>query len=192
MMARRVLAGLLAAVAAGALVGCSNGGTKFDWRSSCATTPEGVVQCPPDKRPAPTPISGELLNGGSYDVQQDRGNVVVVNFWGSWCAPCRAEADDLESTYQATKAAGVRFLGVNTQDGRDNARAFERGRLTYPSLYDPGSKVALGFQVPPNATPATVVLDRAGRIAVVIRKPVRAEDLRPIVDRIAAEPPSGT
>ena len=61
----------------------------------------------------------------------------MLNFWGSWCAPCRAEADDLEATYQATKASGVTFLGINVQDSRDKALAFEEGRVTYPSLFDP-------------------------------------------------------
>ncbi|ASW53179.1 TlpA disulfide reductase family protein [Plantactinospora sp. KBS50] len=184
-----VLAGAVAVLALGT-AGCSGDGSGFDWRRDCETTPEGVVQCAPGNRPPPTPISGELLDGGSYDVTQDRGQVVVVNFWGSWCAPCRAEADDLESTYQATRDAGVRFLGINARDGQDAARAFERGRLTYPSLYDPGGKLALGFQVPPNSIPATVILDRAGRIAVVIRRAVRADDLRPVVDRVAAEEPA--
>ena len=86
----------------------------------------------------------------------------MVNFWGSWCAPCRAEADDLEKTYQATKAKGVAFLGVNSRDGRDAAKAFERGRVTYPSIFDPSSKVALEFDVTQVTTPSTLILDRRG------------------------------
>ena len=94
----------------------------------------------------------------------------MVNFWGSWCAPCRAEADDLEATYQATKGAGVSFLGINVQDGRDKAKAFEEGRVTYPSLFDPAEPGWRSrFDVPPNTMPATMVLDRDGRIAAVIR-----------------------
>ncbi|GAB3818396.1 TlpA family protein disulfide reductase [Micromonospora zhanjiangensis] len=183
----RALAAVTAAlVATAALTGCSGGGEK--WSDRCDTTPDGIIQCAPDKRPAPPKISGELLDGTGYDIGTDRGKVVVVNFWGSWCAPCRAEAADLEAVHQATKGAGVAFLGVNVQDGRDAAKAFERGRVTYPSLFDPASRIALAFEVPPNSTPATVVLDRAGRIAVVIRQAVREPMLRPIVDRVAAEP----
>lgn len=183
----RWVAAAVAVVAATGLAGC--GSDAKSWRNECGTTPAGVIQCAPDKRPPPPAVSGELLDGGRYDLSQDRGQVVVVNFWGSWCAPCRAEADDLESTYQATRASGVRFLGINVQDGRDKARAFEQGRVSYPSLFDPASRLALAFQVPPNATPATIVLDREGRIAVVIRRAIRADEFQPIVAKVAAEEP---
>lgn len=187
MPGRRWITGMLAVALAAGTAACSD---DDGWQNRCETTPRGIVSCAPELRPPATPISGELLDGGRYDVEQDRGQVVVVNFWGSWCNPCRAEADDLETTYQATKASGVRFLGVNVQDSRDKARAFEQGyRMSYPSLFDHASRVALGFAVPPISTPATVVLDREGRIATVIRRDVRADELRPIVERVAAEQP---
>ncbi|MCW3844017.1 TlpA family protein disulfide reductase [Micromonospora yasonensis] len=186
MLTRRLVAALLAAVTAGAaLVGCSSGSQE----SRC--TSDGLtISCAPDQRSKTPKVSGELLTGGSYDVSQARGQVVVVNFWGSWCGPCRAEADDLEATYQATKGSGVTFLGINVQDSKDKAIAFEEGRATYPSLFDPASRQALNFDIPPNTTPATVVLDRDGRIAVVIRRAVTQQELQPIVERIAAEQPA--
>ncbi|WP_433128393.1 TlpA family protein disulfide reductase [Micromonospora sp. CA-240977] len=188
MNARRWTAGLLAAVAAVALVGCTSGG---GGENDC--TSDGLtITCAPDQRSKTPKVIGELLTGGQYDVSQARGQVVVVNFWGSWCAPCRAEADDLEDTYQATKASGVTFLGVNVQDSKDKAIAFEQGRATYPSIFDPSSRQALNFDIPPNSTPATVVLDRDGRIAVVIRRAVTKDELRPIVERVAAEKPAST
>jgi thiol-disulfide isomerase/thioredoxin len=115
---------------------------------------------------------------------------VVFNFWGSWCAPCRAEADDLEAVYAATKASGVEFVGVNVKDSKDNAIAYERTfKVTYPSLFDQGMRVALKFRkTPPNAIPATVILDRQGRVAIVLREPLLREKLQPEVERIAAEP----
>ena len=183
---RAWLAVLAVALSAAALTGCA----KDSWQDRCRTGADGVIQCAPDDRPDPLKVSGELLDGGGYDLSQDRGQVVVVNFWGSWCAPCVAEADDLEATYQATKASGVRFLGVNVQDGRDKAKAFAQGRMSYPSLFDPSSRLALQFELPPNTTPATVVLDRQGRIATVIRKAVRQDRLQPIVAGIAAEEPA--
>ncbi|KKJ96762.1 TlpA disulfide reductase family protein [Micromonospora sp. HK10] len=185
MRTRRLVAALLVAVSTGtALVGCSSGNQE----SRCADR-SGIIECAPDQRSAPPALAGELLSGGRYDVSQDRGTVVVVNFWGSWCAPCRAEADDLEATYQATKASGVTFLGINVQDSKDKAIAFEEGRISYPSLFDPASRLALALDIPPNTIPATVVLDREGRIAAVVRAAVTQEGLRPIVERIAAEQP---
>ncbi|MEU6021073.1 TlpA disulfide reductase family protein [Micromonospora sp. NPDC047134] len=186
---RRSVAGLLAAGTAVALLaGCVSGG---GGRPECDSE-GGIVQCAPDQRSAAPKISGELLKGGSYDVADQRGQVVVVNFWGSWCAPCRAEAEDLEKTYQATRDSGVTFLGINVQDSRDKAIAFEEGRVSYPSIFDPGSRLALDMDVPPNTIPATVVLDREGRIATVIRAAVRQEGLQPIVERIAAESPAAS
>lgn len=185
MVLRFRLAALAAAVAVfgAATVGC--GGSPAE--AGC-TTADGVVSCPVDARTVAPAVTGELLDGGRYDLAAQRGKVVVVNFWGSWCAPCRAEIADLEEVYQATKARGVEFLGINIRDDRDKALAFQRGRVTYPSLFDPSSRLALDFEIPPNAIPATIVLDRQGRIARVIRTPVRTETLRPIVDDIAAEP----
>ncbi|MEU4367391.1 TlpA family protein disulfide reductase [Micromonospora chersina] len=186
MRTRRLAAALLAAVTAGtALVGCSSGSEESRCESDGVT-----ITCAPDQRSKTPKVSGELLTGGSYDVSEARGQVVVVNFWGSWCAPCRAEADDLEATYQATKASGVTFLGINVQDSKDKAIAFEEGRVTYPSLFDPASRQALNFDIPPNTTPATVVLDREGQVAVVIRRAVTREELQPVVERVAAEQPA--
>ncbi|MBF9128484.1 TlpA family protein disulfide reductase [Plantactinospora sp. S1510] len=182
---RRARIGALLAVAATlALVGCSGEG---DWKDDC-TTKDGVIECAPEHRPDAPKVAGELLSGGNYDLAQDRGQVVVVNFWGSWCGPCRAEADDLEATYQATREKGVRFLGINIQDGRDKARAFEKAfKVTYPSVFDPPSQLALAFDIPPNSIPATVVLDRKGRIAVVVRAAIQRQTLEPILTRVAAE-----
>ncbi|MGW0432520.1 TlpA disulfide reductase family protein [Micromonospora sp. NPDC003197] len=181
--ARTWLGTLLAASTLVAMAGCSDGARE----DTCDTTTANVIECAPEQRGDPIKAAGELLDGSRYDLNQDRGQVVVVNFWGSWCAPCVAEAKDLEATYQATKADGVRFIGVNVQDMRDKAMAFERGRVTYPSLFDPASRLALAFDPPPNVTPATIILDREGRIAVVLRKPVRQDGLQPLVERVAAE-----
>jgi thiol-disulfide isomerase/thioredoxin len=180
---RRPAAVLATAVAAVAvLAGC--GGD--NWAEKCTTT-DGVVECAPDQRTPIKPVTGELLDGGTYDVSRDLGKVVVVNFWGSWCAPCRAEADDLENTYQATKATGVTFVGVNSRDGRDAAKQFERGRVTYPSIYDFDAKVALQFDVTQIATPTTLIIDRQGRIAMALRRPTTQTELQPLVEKVAAE-----
>jgi peroxiredoxin len=172
-----------AAVVAGVLAGC--GGES--WEEKCTTSAQGVIQCTPDQRAQARDVTGEILGGGTYDVAQDRGKVVVVNFWGSWCSPCRAEAADLQKTYDATKAKGVTFVGVNSRDDRDAAKAFERGRVTYPSVYDPDGKVALKFDVTQVSTPSTLILDRQGRIAVALRRATTVGELQPLVERVAAE-----
>jgi thiol-disulfide isomerase/thioredoxin len=176
----------VAALASGMLAGCGS----TSWEKKCSTNAAGVVECSTDQRPQAREVTGVLLDGGNYDVAQDRGKVVVVNFWGSWCSPCRAEADDLQQTYDATKAGGVTFIGVNSRDGRDAAKAFERGRVTFPSIYDPDGQVALKFDVTQVSTPSTLILDRQGRIAVGLRRATTVGELKPLVERIAAEGPS--
>ena len=177
---------LVAVLFAGLLAGCGS----QSWEKKCTTTKELVIECAPDQRPKAADVTGELLDGGSYDVAQDRGKVVVVNFWGSWCPPCRAEADDLETTFQATKAQGVTFIGINSRDGRDAAKAFEKGRVTFPSIYDPDGEVALRFDVTQVSTPSTLILDKQGRIAVGLRRAITAAELQPLVERVLAEEPS--
>lgn len=189
-----LLAVLVCALAGSLLAGCS-GEQAVDREAgkdqryvagdgTSATFPDG-------ERPKVADLSGELLDGSRFRLDDLRGQVVVVNFWGQWCAPCRAEADDLQSVYVATKPAGVAFLGVNVRDSRDKAIAFERAfKVGYRSLYDPDGRVALRFRdTPPNSTPATIVLDREHRVAAVFRRAVVADDLRPLVDDLAAEKP---
>jgi thiol-disulfide isomerase/thioredoxin len=182
-MRRLAVAVLTAALAAGALAGCGS----ESWEKKCTTSVDGVIECTPAQRPEAREVTGELLDGGTYDVAQDRGKVIVVNFWGSWCNPCRAEADDLEQTYQETKAGNVTFIGVNSRDDKDSAKAFERGRVTYPSIYDRDGSVALKFDVTQVSTPATLILDRQGRIAAAVRRATTVGELKPLVERVAAE-----
>jgi thiol-disulfide isomerase/thioredoxin len=140
---------------------------------------------PADRVPAPE-VKGELLGGGTYDLAAHKGKVVVVNFWASWCAPCRVEADDLEAVHMAL--AQVEFVGVNVRDERDKALAFHEGRAGYPSIFDPAGRLALAFsQVPPNTIPATLIIDAQGRIAVVIRKAIQQEELKALTSEVVAE-----
>lgn len=141
-----------------------------------------------ERRPAPE-VTGTLLDGSTFTLRDWDGKVVVINYWGSWCAPCRVEAPELRAVYEATRASDVEFLGVNVKDQRELAIGFEeRFGIAYPSLFDPRGEVALKFQnFPANAIPTTIVIDRAGRVASVFPRPLREEDLLPVVVQLAEE-----
>lgn len=176
MVVAAVLGMMLAAFVLG---GCSGSGSP---------PPASGTVIAPAERTVSAPLRGELLDGsGSFDVADHAGDVIVVNFWASWCAPCVTEADDLEQTYLATRDRGVTFVGVNINDGRDKARQFVVGRASYPSVFDPAGKLALGYSVPPTAIPTTLIIDRQGRVAVVIQRAVLRDELEPLVTQIAAE-----
>ena len=186
MVARRsvIIGGL--AVVAGPVTGCAGGSVAGGQAATGAGTVDAFVGA--DRVAAPE-VSGELLDGSTFSLGSLRGSVVVVNFWGSWCAPCRAEAPDLEATYQTTKTLGVSFVGVDIRDGRDAGTAFMAGfDLTYASMFDPAGRIALAFRdVPPNVVPATILIDRQYRVAAVFRKSVVRRELEAAVRALAGE-----
>ena len=113
----------------------------------------------------------------------------MLNFWGSWCDPCRAEAPALAALSAHFAGAGVRFLGIDIRDNTASALAFLHNyRISYPSLNDPGDEIALNFQgtVPAQALPDTVVIDRQGRIAARIVGGVSYDGLKDLITRIGA------
>ncbi len=151
-----------------------------------------VTTVPPTEREQAVPFAGPMLGGGELDVADLRGQVVVLNVWGSWCAPCRAEAPALQSAYLLTKAAGVEFVGVNTRDTPPQAQAFvEEFEITYPSIEDQNGRLLLAFRdtLPPAAIPSTLVLDSQGRVAARILGEVSETTLVTIIDEVAAEDP---
>jgi thiol-disulfide isomerase/thioredoxin len=133
-------------------------------------------------------VKGDLLTGGSFDLAAHKGDVVVINFWASNCAPCRTEAPELDATYKATQPSGVAFLGVSVRDERDQALAYLADiKAPYGSLFDPAGATALDFKVPPTVIPSTLVVDRQGRLAGVFHGVVYQHQLEPVLRSLLAE-----
>src|SRR5262249_12626144 len=118
------------------------------------------------------------------------GKVVVLNVWGSWCGPCRSEAADLVQVAETTAGEGVRFIGINVRDSQSAGADFARDfGLTYPSIFDPPGRTLVALAgIPRSVVPLTVVLDRHHRVAAVFLHALHAQDLQPVVHRIATEP----
>ena len=185
---------VLTALACALLAGCSTGSGAVDVNNGgqfrfVAGTPAGEV-IPPDERAAAPEFSGTLLDGSEFSSTELAGQVAVLNFWGSWCAPCRVETPEFQEVYAQVRDQGVAFLGLNVKETNEQfATAFvDRFGIQFPSLYDPRGEVALAFRgYPANAIPSTIVLDREGRVAAVYTGTVAKADLHAVIDRILGE-----
>ena len=132
-----------------------------------------------------TTLTGSTLNFASY-----RGKVVVLNFWGSWCGPCREEAPTLAVAAEQYRKAGVDFLGVDVRDTTASAEAFTRNfGITYPSVSDAGSVITLDFTavVPIAGTPTTLVIDRTGHIAGAVFGPATMGELTAMLAKVTGQ-----
>jgi thiol-disulfide isomerase/thioredoxin len=181
------------AVAAVLVSGCSTGASAVDVNNGgefrfVQGTPAGKVIPAADRAGAPE-FTGTLLDGGQFSSTALAGHVAVLNFWGSWCAPCRVETPEFQQVYTEVAGSGVQFLGLNVKDTEQLASAFVASKaITFPSLFDPKGEVALAFRdYPANAIPSTIVLDRAGRVAAVYTGEVRQADLRTVLQQLIGE-----
>ena len=126
------------------------------------TTEPKYIPTPFIAKPAP-PFTLPRFDGGVLRLEDLRGKVVFLNFWASWCPPCRAEARTLEAAWQKYKNEGVVFVGVNIQDKESDARAFlEEFGITYPNVIDQGNRLAIDYGV--WGLPETFFIDREGRV----------------------------
>ncbi|MEU5767198.1 TlpA family protein disulfide reductase [Streptomyces asoensis] len=181
-----------AAAAALLLSACTSGGTSGGGDTNFVMGKDGISTVEQGKRDAIPDLSGKTVAGGQLDLKSYRGKVVVLNVWGSWCSPCRAEAPNFQKVSTDLKDRGVQFVGINTLDtSNDNALAFEKQQgVTYPSLSDPKGKLLLRFKkgtLSLQAIPSTLVIDREGKIAARSLAALSEEKLRKMIDPVLAE-----
>jgi thiol-disulfide isomerase/thioredoxin len=188
---RRIVPAVLAVVL---LAGCSATGADEPTRNAGQDGYVGgqrtLTRVPVGSRkPAPV-ASGQVLGSDRPVSTSDYpGKVVVLNVWGSWCAPCRAEAPDLqEASVETAKVA--QFIGINSRDNDPaTAEAFTRAfGITYPSIYDSDGKVLLNFSgnLPLSTFPSTLIIDKDGGVAVRISGPITKVTLVDLIDDVAA------
>lgn len=159
--------------------------------------PEGMVMpgrcivAADDRPPAPTtslPVLGDQST--QLSVEAFSGDIVVVNFWGSWCAPCRTEQPDLNLVAAQYRDQGVSFLGVDVNEfSETNGLAHEAEfAIPYPSLWDPALDYAADFEViGPQGMPATVIVDRDGRVAASFYGGTNEAEMSALLDMVVAE-----
>jgi peroxiredoxin len=189
-----VRSSLVLLLAAVALTGCTSGeGTAVDvnnggeFRFVAGTTAGEVI--PVAERASAPEFTGTLLDGAEFSSTDLAGDVAVLNFWGSWCAPCRVETPEFQEVYTEVADSGVQFLGLNVKDQEQFAEAFVDSKgITFTSLFDPKGEVALAFRdYPASAIPSTIVLDRESRVAAVYTGEVRQDDLRTVLAELTGE-----
>ncbi len=129
------------------------------------------------REPAPQVELPALSGGGTGSLEDYRGDVVVLNFWASWCDPCRAESPLLQRWHERLRKDGATVLGIDVQDVAGDARDFvDEYGLTYPMLRDGPGNTRDEFGI--LGLPETFVIDRRGRIAAVARGPVDDQFMR--------------
>lgn len=141
---------LLALALVLALAGCAPGGSVGNQKGNVAQD-----------------FSLATLGGGAGNLRDYRGHVVVLNFWASWCGPCRAEMPDMQAVYSEMREQGLVVVGVNQGEPKEQVAGFAREfGLTFPILLDENQSIARMYGV--RAYPTTFVLDRNGSIRNVI------------------------
>jgi thiol-disulfide isomerase/thioredoxin len=148
----------------------------------CITEPEERPDAPVAALPAVGDEERELT------IEDLRGDVVVLNFWASWCGPCRVEQPDLNEAHDVLEGEGVSFLGVNIEDTEPNAMAHIREfAIPYDSIYDRRNQYSSQFRgVSPRTIPTTIVLDRDGRVAArLFGSPRDANEIVALAEHVA-------
>ena len=198
-MSVRTSRGRAALLSAGAvtlvltLSACAGGGIEGGGgQTGFITGSDGIATVKKGDRDTAPDLSGKTIDGDRLDLSAYKGKIIVLNVWGSWCAPCRAEAPNLVKVSEDLADQGVQFVGINTRDTSTRpAVAFEEQyKVTYPSLYDPTGKLLLRFEkgsLNPQLIPSTLVVDREGKLAARTQQALSEEKLRKMLKPILAE-----
>lgn len=180
------------AVAASVLGGC--GGPALSSGEQGFVTGDGrvTVLSEDERRPPAGEVSGRTVDGEQIDLADHRGSVVVIPVWGSWCAPCRAEAPMLSAAARDLAENDVVFLGINSRDPNEaSVRRFqERFDMSYPSIFDPDGDTLLAFHgvLPPMTIPSFVFIDAEGRVAARALDSVDRSTLYGVVEEVRGRP----
>ena len=165
--AAAVTAVLLAGALAATLLTQGKGNASDSSKAS-----DGIVEYQAGHRPLAPNVTGTSLTGTTIKLSSYRGKTVVLNFWGSWCSPCRDEASTLAVLDEQYRSHGAAFLGDDVADTTANALAFTRSfDITYPSFSDNGYLVVADFSqagVQVSDTPTTVVIDKTGHVVGMV------------------------
>ena len=198
---KRAIGAVLAAAAiALPLAGCSQDADNA--QNAVATggnfefiTPGGekVINYEESERKPLRTFSGEDVRDRDKTISLEdyEGEIVVLNSWGQWCAPCRAEADDLQEVHSELQKRDLgTVLGINVRDYNPQVSNdfLKDNGLTYPSIYDPPFKTAAALGgVPTSVVPTTIVLDKQHRPATVFLRSITAQDVMDVVDKLEKE-----
>ena len=144
-----------------------------------------LIDQPAELPQAGSPVPGfqlDALDGSSIDLAAQLGNVVVINFFASWCGPCQQEAADLEETWREYQDQGVQFYGIAYKDAASKAQAFlEKFDVTYPSALDPGNRTGRSYGV--TGVPETFVVDGQGNLVRHFLGPITREQLSQEIEK---------
>ncbi len=133
-------------------------------------------------------FTGTTVDGKPIALRDYAGKPVVLNFWGSWCAPCRTEQPGLEALWREFRAQGVQFLGVDIRDSAAGARAYlEEFGVTYPSVFDRPAELAARYEVA--FPPSTVLIDAGGEIVHRAAGALSEKSLRRLIETRLLEKP---
>ena len=196
---KRAVGAVLAAVAV-TLAGCAQDSDNA--QNAVATggnfefiTPGGekVINYEESERKPLRTFSGEDVRDTDKTISLEDydGEIVVLNSWGQWCAPCRSEADDLQEIHSELQKRKIgTVLGINVRDYNPQVSNdfLEDNGLKYPSIYDPPFKTAAALGgVPTSVVPTTIVLDKQHRPATVFLRSITAKDVMDVVDKLEKE-----